>query len=249
MLRDSIRQQTVVAQVMDEIRNLIASGAYAPGDRIPTEKELAERFGIGRSSIREAIKIFNYLGVLRSKAALGTFVQERSSISSEALTWAMLLGRDELQDIIDMRGAVELMSLIKLIDSLRRGRPEGSEAASALEGILDAMDRASREDNRDQLKEQDYSFHYLIIKSSLNPLFIAIYETLRSFLEDEIGRSQDDYDNPRQIYLEHRQILDAVLEAAAKGGTEELVSVYTGHIENIKRRLEHSKAAQGSAEG
>ena len=104
---------------MDEIRNLIASGAYAPGDRIPTEKELAERFGIGRSSIREAIKIFNYLGVLHSKAALGTFVQERSSISSEALTWAMLLGRDELRDIIDMRGAVELMSLIKLIDSLR----------------------------------------------------------------------------------------------------------------------------------
>lgn len=241
MLRDPIQQQTVVAQVMDEIRNLIASGAYAPGDRIPTEKELAERFGIGRSSIREAIKIFNYLGVLRSKAALGTFVQERSSISSEALTWAMLLGRDELRDIIDMRGAVELMSLIKLIDSLGEGRPEGKEAVAALEKILDEMDRASSENDRDGLKDQDYRFHHLIIGSSLNPLFISIYETLRSFLEDEIGKSQDDYEDPRQIYLEHREIFSTLLKAAEGGETGELVRVYTGHIENIKRRLERSK--------
>ena len=75
MRSNAIRQQTVVTQVMGEMRNLIASGAYVPGDRIPTEKELAERFGVGRSSIREAIKIFNYLGILSSKAALGTFVR------------------------------------------------------------------------------------------------------------------------------------------------------------------------------
>ena len=94
---DKIRQQTVVAQVMGEIRELIASNAYAAGDKIPTEKELAERFGVGRSSIREAIKIFTYLGVLESRAALGTFVRDRSQISSEALSWSLLLGNDELE--------------------------------------------------------------------------------------------------------------------------------------------------------
>ena len=92
---------------MAEIRRLIASGAYAPGDKIPTEKELAESFGIGRSSIREAIKIFNYLGVLESRAALGTFVRDRSNISSEALSWSLLLGSDELYEMIDLRGGME----------------------------------------------------------------------------------------------------------------------------------------------
>lgn len=89
------------SQVMEQIRSLIASGAYKPGDRVPTEKELAERFGIGRSSVREAIKILNYLGVLESRAALGTFVRERSDISAEALSWSLLLGDDDVDDLIE----------------------------------------------------------------------------------------------------------------------------------------------------
>ena len=79
-----IRQKTVVEQVMEQIKELIASGKYKPGDKLPTEHELAEKFGIGRSSIREAIKIFNYLGVLKSKAAKGTFLSDRGNISAEA---------------------------------------------------------------------------------------------------------------------------------------------------------------------
>ena len=81
-----VKQKTVVDQVMDQIKELIASGEYKPGDKIPTEMELAKDFGLGRSSIREAIKIFNYLGVLESRAAIGTIVRERSQISTEALT-------------------------------------------------------------------------------------------------------------------------------------------------------------------
>lgn len=53
--REQIQQKTVVAQAMEKIRELITSGFYKPGDKIPTEQELAEHFGIGRSSIREAI--------------------------------------------------------------------------------------------------------------------------------------------------------------------------------------------------
>ena len=238
MVSDQIKQQTVVTQVMDEIRNLIASGAYIPGDKIPTEKELAERFSIGRSSIREAIKIFNYLGVLESKAALGTFVQKRSNISSEALTWSLLLGRDELEELIDLRGAIELWCLIKLVDSVREGSPAGREAIEALQVIVDDMERASSEDRRDELKDDDYRFHFAVIKSSRTPLFISIYETLRSFLQDAIGKSQDDYDDARQIFLEHEQILDRI----KKGQKMELLATYIGHIENIKTRLESSRS-------
>ena len=81
---------------MEKIKELIASGEYTTGGRLPTEQEMAERFGVGRSSIREAIKTFNYLGVLESKTAKGTFVCDSNSISSETLTWAILLGTDAL---------------------------------------------------------------------------------------------------------------------------------------------------------
>ncbi|MCK4515895.1 MAG: FadR family transcriptional regulator, partial [Spirochaetaceae bacterium] len=53
----TISQQTVVAQVMSRVKDLIASGQYQPGQQLPTEQELAQQFGVGRSSIREAMKV------------------------------------------------------------------------------------------------------------------------------------------------------------------------------------------------
>lgn len=108
MVLDKIKPQTVVDQVMEQIKELIASGHYKPGDKIHTEAKLAERFGIGRSSIRQAITIFNYLGVFKSKASQGTFVQERAQISIEAITWSLLLGEDELEEMVDLRGSIKL---------------------------------------------------------------------------------------------------------------------------------------------
>ncbi len=231
-----IKQQTVVAQVMDEIRNLIASGAYKPGDKIPTEKELAEQFGIGRSSIREAIKIFNYLGVLESRAALGTFVQERSSISTEALTWSLLLGHDEQEESIDMRGAVELWCLIRLVDRCKTGHPQALATLKELDDIVRAMESDAGKGRRDNLVEEDFRFHRAIISSSGNPLLLSIYDTLRSFLYGEISKSQSDYTDLGLIPREHRKILDDI----KSGNRIEILSGYIQHIENIKIRLRNS---------
>jgi GntR family transcriptional repressor for pyruvate dehydrogenase complex len=188
MAADHIKQQTVVAQVMGEIRNLIASNAYAPGDKIPTEKELAEKFGIGRSSIREAIKIFNYLGVLQSRAALGTFVQDRSNISTEALTWSLLLGSDELEDIIDMRGSIELWCLVKLVDSYREGRQSALDTVVELANIVRDMEEASKENRRETLIEDDYRFHFAIIKRA--PAHRSLFLSMKRFVHSCIMKSK-----------------------------------------------------------
>jgi DNA-binding FadR family transcriptional regulator len=71
---NKVRQKTIVEQVMDQFKDLIASGQLRPHDKIPTESELAQMFGIGRSSVREAIKIFQYLGILEASPRKGTFV-------------------------------------------------------------------------------------------------------------------------------------------------------------------------------
>ena len=66
MIKKKIKQKTIVEQVMEEIKNLIASGQYKVDDKIPSEAELCEMFGVSRPTIREAIKVFNYLGVLEA---------------------------------------------------------------------------------------------------------------------------------------------------------------------------------------
>ncbi|MCG8454566.1 MAG: FadR family transcriptional regulator [Spirochaetales bacterium] len=233
MANDRIKQQTVVAQVMGKIRSLIASGAYSPGDKIPTEKELAEQFGIGRSSIREAIKIFNYLGVLESQAARGTFVRERSSISSEALTWSLLLGNDDLEEIIDLRGAIELWCLVKLVDGHRSGEEKADDAIEQLNTIVGSMEEAVQRGARHELVEHDFDFHHAIIQSAGAPLFSAIFDTLKSFLRNEIETSQNQYEDPALIPQEHGQLIEAIVS----GERIQTLRDYMAHITNIKNRL------------
>jgi len=112
-----VKQQTVVGQVMNQIKELIASGQIKPHDRMPTETELAKMFGTGRSSIREAIKIFQHLGILETHTRSGTFVCPSSNISTEALTWSILLGKDDIFELLDLRRIIEVETLQQLTHS------------------------------------------------------------------------------------------------------------------------------------
>ncbi len=232
-----IRQKTVVEQVMEKMKELIASGKYQPGDKLPTEHELAERFGVGRSSIREAIKIFNYLGVLKSRAAKGTFLSDKASISAEALSWSILLGRDEKEELIETRGAIELWSIINLTS---RSRKEGEADSSInkllheLDGQIEQMRLGVETGNSAILVEADYKFHNIIVESTGNSLFYSIYKTLKSFMYEEIVISQNDYNDPALIVQEHQQIIDTI----RSGKINQSVQTFSSHIRNIENRLQ-----------
>jgi len=228
-----IKRKTVVAQVMENIRQLIASGQFKAGDRIPTEGELAERLGIGRSSIREAIKVFNYLGVLDSQTAKGTFVCDRASISAEALTWSILLGRDDYQELIDMRGAIEMWSLVLLAELHARDPQAAAEPVAALERQLERMRRAVSAGQREELAVADYDFHAAAIAGCGNRLFSAIYGVLRAFMYEEIEKSHQDFSDISTIVQEHEEFLKAL----RSGDPLTAQRTVREHIASIKKRL------------
>lgn len=99
-----IPNRSVVERVMDRITEAILSGQYKPGDQIPTEEGLAAAFGIGRNSVREAVKVLVALGVLEIRRAEGTFVA--SSYSERMFNPALygaIVQESGLEDIIEMR--------------------------------------------------------------------------------------------------------------------------------------------------
>ena len=228
-----IKKLTVVDQVMDQIKELISSGQYKPGDKIPTEAELTERFGIGRSSIRQAITIFNYLGVLESKASLGTFVQERAQISTEALTWSLLLGNDELEEMVDLRASIELWCVIELTNKIHNNNPVALKTIKALEYIVGGMETSASNKNKAELIDLDFNFHKAIIEYEKNELYISLYNTLKSFLYDEIKQTQMNYENLKLIPKEHNNLLDAI----KTGDQIKVLKTYQEHIRNIKYKL------------
>ncbi|MFP4268370.1 MAG: FadR/GntR family transcriptional regulator [Spirochaetaceae bacterium] len=227
---EKIRQNTIVSQVMDHMKQLIADGVYSPGDKIPTEQELAQELGVGRSSIREAIKIFNHLGVMESKSALGTFICERSKISKEALTWALLLGDDEIDEVIELRGAIELWSFIRLT-MLNETQPElvkphMDQLSVELERMKESIEAGRKQD----LIEEDYNFHLHILQGGNNTLFIELYKVLRSFMIHEIKKTQERYESPKRIVEEHTTLLEAI----RSGDIVKAENAFIDHINNIK---------------
>lgn len=210
-----IKQNTIVEQVMERIKELIASGQYKVGDKLPTESELGQMFGIGRSSVREAIKIFNYLGILESRTAKGTYVCSRSHISSESLSWAVLLGSNEMQDLVETRAAIELWSVIQLADKYRSDSQKYQKYIDQLGQIIICMRNATNERNFDNTIELDFQFHDVIISSSENSLFISIYHTLRSFMLASSLKIHQDSHVLSTLPDIHEQLLQAILRRNA----------------------------------
>jgi GntR family transcriptional regulator, transcriptional repressor for pyruvate dehydrogenase complex len=232
-----IRQTTVVEQVMEKIRELIVSGRYQVSDKLPTESELASMFGIGRSSIREAIKVFNYLGILESKTAKGTYVCNRTNISSEAISWSVFLGNDDVYDVLEMRESMEMWSLISITEKYTRNPEEVKTTLDELKNIIELMELSVKEKSIDNLIELDYRFHNTIIKGSQNSLFISIYKLLRTFLYEEIKQTFREVTNLEDRLKEHSKFILAI----ESGDTRKVQEILRGHISTIKMKLEKKK--------
>ena len=235
-----IKQKTVVAQVMEQIRELIASGEYNVGDKIPTESELAEMFGLGRSSIREALKVFNYLGILESKAALGTFVSDRTNISSEALSWAILLGKNELYEMVEIRGALETWTLLKVAQESTENPEIIRELADNLDRVVDDFREAIRRGSIEELIHADYNFHSVLIKYCGNSLFTTIYDLLRDFMFEEIKATYVIFDNYEFAINEHMAIINSI----RSGDSDRMQKSLKKHISDITERVRKYRAEQ-----
>lgn len=103
-----INRSSVVQRVIDRLTQAMLSGELKPGDKIPTEMELSEQLGVARNSIREAIKILVYIGVLEIKRAEGTFVCNGFSESLiDPMIYGIILNQQNEQELHELRAMVE----------------------------------------------------------------------------------------------------------------------------------------------
>ncbi|NNK94705.1 MAG: FadR family transcriptional regulator [Desulfobacterales bacterium] len=236
MMSDRIQQNTVVNQAMEKIKALIASGKYKTGDRLPTEQQLADTFGIGRTSIREAIKVFNHIGVLESKVAKGTFVCNRSKISSEALTWAIMLGDNEFFDLLEMRLVMEQQGFFYLVEGFNKKPSAVQPMIDRLEAEVSNMRRAIEDGSDSDRIDADYSFHGIIIEACNNTLFDELYLILKAFLYEEIRRTRTEARGIENVPKAHEELVGAI----KSGDISLALKVLRNHIKDIKSLMDRS---------
>jgi DNA-binding FadR family transcriptional regulator len=228
-----IKQKTVVFQVMEEIKNMISTGKLQPNDKIPNEYELAEMFGVGRSSIREALKIFQFLGVVELRNPKGTFICESSHISSEALLWSMLLGKKDFKDLIELRMVLEHQGLWYLMLYHRDNKILVDETIHKLEAEVTNMADAIKEQDYQKRIDADYNFHKHIIQVCNNEVFDNLYATMKAFMKEEKAIAQSQISTLDSVVEDHQKLVDAIKE----GDYYHTSEMFRTHIRDIDNLL------------
>ena len=234
-MQAKIKQNTIVEQVLRRVKELIADGTFAIGQKIPTEIELTTMFGVGRSSVREAIKILQYLGIVKMLPSKGTFVCDCSNLSKEVVTWSILLGKKDFFELIGVRKALEMASLIDFISMKHISEEAWAAQTSKLLKSYESMINAT---SLEMFVQEDYNFHETIIQGSGNSIYLDIYHTLRAFMHEEIKRAFKIAveNNVDKVHQEHAAILNAIKTKHLDDALSEL----SLHLENVETRVEHS---------
>src|SRR5690348_8800194 len=103
-----ITKITRCASVIEKLLSLILSGEWKAGDRIPPERELSQELGVGRASLREALKALELIGMIESRVGDGTFVCERFMFLSRPLLWAIVGDKmTEIDELVESRTVLE----------------------------------------------------------------------------------------------------------------------------------------------
>ncbi|HTW29702.1 MAG TPA: FadR/GntR family transcriptional regulator [Acetobacteraceae bacterium] len=204
---------TLPQEIVAAIAELIMRRVWRPGDRIPPEKELAARFNVGRSTIREAIKSLVIVGVIDSRPGDGSFIREsQSALLSGAFQWGMLLTERNLSDLVDMRVLIEG-------ECAARAATFGSPDMAPR--LVRMVERMQGERYRPQeFMQLDNEFHAEIATAARNALYLSVSNTIQSLVSVwYIGTFRLEPTKAATI-AEHSAIASAIQAGDALGARE-----------------------------
>ena len=222
----SLKKESVVQSVINRLTDAMRSKELQPGDKIPTEPELSESLGVARSSVREAIKILTYLGVLESKRSEGTFVCSGYKESMiDPMVYGIILNQDSFENMMELREMTETGMM-----RLAMVHHEESEIRE-LEEMLAEMQEAVRDPDDPVRKffDVDNRFHDKIADMGKNPMADKINRVVRSLTYavryDTVsamitGGRQD------ELIDTHRQLLEAIRGGDDKDLSDKVRSSY-----------------------
>jgi GntR family transcriptional repressor for pyruvate dehydrogenase complex len=185
-MESQVRRRQVFSVVMDHIRDDIAAGRLQAGDRVESVSNLARRFGVGQSSVREAVRVLSYMGLLRVKHGGGIFVTERLSCGDprDPMETMPEGERASLWHLMELRLVVEPAAARWAAE--RATLSERAEIQRRCNEVQGELQRNPEFLARSEFQEDDVQFHLAIIRAAHNPLLLDTLE--RVHVQLRIGR-------------------------------------------------------------
>lgn len=232
----NLRTESVVQSVINRLTDAIKSGELKPGDKVPPEIELAEALGVARSSLREAIKILSYLGVMESRRAEGTFVCNGFSESMiDPMVYGILLNQDSLENLMELREMTEAGMMRLAIEH------HDEHELQELESLLHEIEQASedRDDPVGAFFEADDHFHDKIAEMGKNPMADKINRVVRSLTYNMRLKTVEMFlseGRAAELIDAHRVLMEAIRDRDTQSLSAKVRQSY--HEEEVINRLE-----------
>ncbi|SDG33888.1 DNA-binding transcriptional regulator, FadR family [Lentzea fradiae] len=212
------RRAGLVDQVIDQMRGAITSGEWPVGQRIPPEPELVTALGVGRNTVREAVRALSHAGLLEVRQGDGTFVRATSELSGAV---RRMCG-SELREVLQVRRTLE-------VEGARLAAKHRTEEELArLTTLLRQRDAAVEAERWAEVVEHDTAFHVLLVRCSHNTLLAELYQGLTEAVKASVAASVD-VTLPGTDQVSHTGLLDAVRD----GDQEKAASEAGGFFEEL----------------
>ena len=211
---NNISNKKVYEQVIEQIQNNIMEGLFKKGDKLPSERELSEKMGVSRTSIREALRVLETMGVIESRQGEGNFICSNIEKSLlQPLSMMFKLNNGSFSDIYELRSILEIecarLSAIRATDMDCR----------ELLSVVEEMEQETFGENRYEiLVELDKKFHNTLSDISKNYLIESLFSTISNLFEKFIEDARykiilfDSEQANKSLLIQHKKICESIIK-------------------------------------
>lgn len=197
-----IERRKVYELVAERLSALIAERGLRPGDPLPTERELMQTFRVGRSSVREALRMLESRGIIRASGTGAFGVAEYANPLSQSLHFLVSLEEASLVEIYEVRQILEVEAAG--LAAARRTDGDLRQMAEAIEEMVDGLS------SQDRYITADLRFHLAVAAASRNRVALRMMHAIRDLLHRALAQIYHVPGSPARSITQHRLILEAI---------------------------------------
>lgn len=234
IIRKSNDRKGNISQLVNRMTMYFADEIYAgrlkKGDQLDSDRELARKMNVGRSAVREALKVLDVLGMIDIRPGQGTYITKReANFFIIPLSWSLFLNGGQIDSILEVRDMLE----VKAAELTAKSQDE--QGLARLTEIYNRGYQSYIAKDNTAFLEADMDFHICIAECSGNQVIYSMIQTIRNLLKRVSETGMVDEEQMGQIYDEHKGIYAAIITKKP----EEAGQAMRVHMENSLKRYNY----------
>ena len=225
------------ACIAEQIVEVINAGEYTNGDKLPSERKIAEAMGVSRVPVREALSALQLAGVVESVSGNGTYVRKSGKLPGSKSLALMVLEKGESPfDALRARKVLELGVVDNIIDTLEH------ETVPGVEEALEHMTQAVEELDLDAYFESNREFHLALVRATGNPILERSMEYLLNVMDqplwmEAVQKHFAVFDHVKEYVERHKRIYAAICARDKDKALKEVRDHFDQTVEEVKAYL------------